>query len=94
MLDVARKRVDLRLPEELIEAVDRARGDVTRTRFIERALEEKLAVLDVGTSGRPAGQQAPAPASPRASEHDDPQQHRDMHRAWSKPFNPIPKGDA
>lgn len=37
-----KKAVTFRLDPDLIQRVDEARGDVSRTRFLERALEAKL----------------------------------------------------
>jgi hypothetical protein len=42
MLYVAKKPLPLRIDEELLRRVDVARGDVPRTRFVERALEAAL----------------------------------------------------
>lgn len=39
----------LRLHDELIEQIDRARGDVPRTRWIERALENALPAQKTAT---------------------------------------------
>lgn len=41
-----RRATSFRLPVELLEAVDEARGDVSRTRFLERALERALPAKD------------------------------------------------
>lgn len=41
-----RVRVDMRLPEDLLQAVDAARGDASRTRFVERAVRAALAVSE------------------------------------------------
>jgi hypothetical protein len=62
---VARRPVPLRLPEELVARVDAARGDVSRTRWIERALEAALG----GSAGTPntGDPDEGTPASPRAS---------------------------
>lgn len=54
-----RRVMTFRLPPELIEAVDAARGDVPRTMFVQRALE---AALDA----RPAETLAEPPAPLRA----------------------------
>ena len=35
--------INLTLPEELLEAIDEARGDVPRTVWIRRAIEQRLA---------------------------------------------------
>jgi len=37
------ERINLPLPAELLEAIDRARGDVPRTVWIRRAIEQRLA---------------------------------------------------
>jgi metal-responsive CopG/Arc/MetJ family transcriptional regulator len=34
--------ISLPIPEELLEAIDRARGDVPRTVWIRRAIEQRL----------------------------------------------------
>jgi metal-responsive CopG/Arc/MetJ family transcriptional regulator len=34
--------ITLPLPEELLEAIDKARGDVPRTVWIRRAIEQRL----------------------------------------------------
>jgi hypothetical protein len=39
---MAKKPLPLRIDEELLRRVDEARGDVPRTRFVERALEAAL----------------------------------------------------
>jgi hypothetical protein len=63
-------RWDLRVPEGLARDVDVARGDVSRARFVIRALEEALGaqgdpgVRSVGSSP-PAS--PPAPRVPRAA---------------------------
>jgi metal-responsive CopG/Arc/MetJ family transcriptional regulator len=36
-------RINLPIPEELLAAVDQARGDVPRTVWIRRAIEQRLA---------------------------------------------------
>lgn len=77
MVAVARKRVDLRLPEELVEAVDAARGDVTRTRWVERALEAALRsnARSVGPDSQddvPRPETAGPSAPPRASRMAEP----------------------
>jgi hypothetical protein len=40
---MSKKAVGLRFDPELIEAIDVARGDVSRNRWIERAIEHELA---------------------------------------------------
>lgn len=43
MIDMSNKvQVGMRLPEELIQRVDAVRGDVSRTRWIERAIGHGL----------------------------------------------------
>jgi metal-responsive CopG/Arc/MetJ family transcriptional regulator len=42
--------INLPLPEELLEAVDRARGDVPRVVWIRRAIEQRLEKETVGCS--------------------------------------------
>ena len=43
------KRVNLELPEQLLEEIDEARGDVPRNRWIRRAIEHRLSIsLDLG----------------------------------------------
>jgi len=37
------EKINLPLPAELLEAVDKARGDVPRTVWIRRAIEQRLA---------------------------------------------------
>ena len=46
------RRVEFVWPDELVEAVDRARGDVSRSRFVKRALEK---ALDVGRTSHARG---------------------------------------
>jgi metal-responsive CopG/Arc/MetJ family transcriptional regulator len=36
------KQINLPLPAELLEAIDQVRGDVPRTVWIRRAIEERL----------------------------------------------------
>jgi hypothetical protein len=48
MLYMAKKPLPLRIDEGLLARVDEARGDVSRTRFVERALE---AYLHRGSAG-------------------------------------------
>lgn len=43
---MAKKPLPLRIDEGLLARVDEARGDVSRTRWVERALEAALEVLD------------------------------------------------
>ena len=40
---VGMEQIRLPIPAELLEAVDQARGDVPRTVWIRRAIEERLA---------------------------------------------------
>ena len=41
---MAKRQVPLRLEEELIEEIDRVRGDVPRERWIRRLIEQKLGI--------------------------------------------------
>ena len=56
-----------RLPIELVERVDAARGDVTRTRFVERALEAALSGTDEEAPASGAASSRVGAASPRTS---------------------------
>lgn len=53
-------RLELRITEELLAQIDAARGDVSRTRWVERALEKAL-----GAEEHVPERAVPAP--PRAS---------------------------
>ena len=41
-MDTLRERVELRLSADLLEEIDKARGDVPRSVWIRRAIEERL----------------------------------------------------
>jgi hypothetical protein len=87
---VPRKAISFRLPEELLEAVDEARGDVSRTRFVERALEKALPTkAGAGEDARvsPAGPVAP----PRASGQRTSGGAERMAREVLDDSPPIPK---
>lgn len=45
-IDNGSVRVGLHIPDELLARVDEARGDVSRSRWVRRALEEKLGESD------------------------------------------------
>lgn len=65
---LTRKSMTFRLPVDLMKAVDETRGDVSRTRFLERALE--AALKNGGAAGdvpQAAGSSAQRTAPPRAS---------------------------
>jgi hypothetical protein len=69
------ERKELRLTPEMVAAVDRAKGDVSFNRFVERALEKALG-QDPGSgdnahavgvvSSSPVSSRAPAEGSPRS----------------------------
>lgn len=69
MPTMAKRPLALRIDEDLLVRVDEARGDVSRTRFVERALESALAgdatggrsggSLDQGATHPPASSRAP-----------------------------------
>ena len=61
-------RLELRVEPELLKRIDEARGDVSRTRWVERALERALANLaDVGESKVAKADRGVSLAPPRAS---------------------------
>jgi hypothetical protein len=61
-------RLELRITEELLAQIDVARGDVSRTRWVERALEKALGAEDrVPERAVPAPSRAPVPGVKRAS---------------------------
>ena len=63
--------INLVLSQELLESVDRARGDVARVRWIRRAIERALATPEVvqaaaePSSPRSAGMPGTPPIAPR-----------------------------
>jgi hypothetical protein len=61
-MDMARRRVDFRLDEELLARLDAEaeRLGQTRTKYVERALESALGDV-VGQSTNPPGGASPAP---------------------------------
>jgi len=59
-------RLELRVPDSLLAAVDEARGFETRSSWVRRALEEKLAT-EAGAGEAARVSPARLPASPRAS---------------------------
>jgi hypothetical protein len=63
-----RRRLDLRLPAELVERVDARAEELgqTRTKFVERALEAALATD--GGGGSPGVSKPVVPTPPRAPE--------------------------
>jgi hypothetical protein len=63
---MAKKALPLRIDEKLLARVDEARGDVPRTRWVERALEEKLARsgVKIPVGVRNESDEARAPSSP------------------------------
>jgi hypothetical protein len=74
------RQLNVRVDDGLWDAVQAARGDVSLTRWVVRALEEKLAMTSVGSAGDPSrgsqsverfdslGPGSGRPASPRAPE--------------------------
>lgn len=60
-------KVEAGMPRELVEKIDRARGDVSRSLWIRRAVER---ALEADSSGKPA--RAPAPAEQPASDRQPP----------------------
>lgn len=56
------KRLELRVTQDLLDAIDAARGDVSRTRWVERALEKALQGAPLGPQVRERG------STPRESE--------------------------
>lgn len=55
------RRVEFIWPDDLVERIDEERGDVPRTKFVQRALESALAVQRAET---PASSRAPATKTP------------------------------
>lgn len=53
---MAKKPLSLRIDEDLLRRVDEARGDVPRTRFVERALEAAVTDHEAGWIRDPHGQ--------------------------------------
>jgi hypothetical protein len=58
-----KKPLPLRIDEDLLRRVDGARGDVSRTRFVERALERALGVSGSASPAVAAATPAPSRAS-------------------------------
>lgn len=61
------KRLELRVTQDFLDAIDAARGDVSRTRWVERALEKALGGRsspgkDEGVMGVPQPSSPPAPS--------------------------------
>jgi hypothetical protein len=69
---MARRRVDLRLDEELLARLDARCEELgqTRTKFIERALEKALSAGERSESDRMPVVARPGSASPRAPHPD------------------------
>jgi hypothetical protein len=85
-MDLARRRIDIRLPEDLLARVDAEaeRLGQTRTKFLERALESALgASSPAGSSPVPAMGSQPDPAPSRAP---------GPRYAPKRAVAPIPKG--
>ena len=55
-VQMKRARLELRITDELLAQIDAARGDVSRTRWVERALERAL-----GEASSPVVQPPPKP---------------------------------
>lgn len=53
--------IHLRIPDELTDRIDKARGDITRTRWITRALEQALAGPNIATPTGQYRQHVPGP---------------------------------
>lgn len=73
------KRVEVVWPRELVERIDRAAGDVPRSRWLTRAVEAMLLIVEEGQSlekasaGEVAGRSVESgPAPPRVSERRPP----------------------
>lgn len=71
MLYMAKKPLPLRIDEELLRRVDEARGDVPRTRFVERALEKALDAGERSEVERMPPVARPGAAPPRAPGRDE-----------------------
>jgi hypothetical protein len=66
---MGKKPLALRIDEGLLERVDAARGDVPRTRWVERALESALVERDlIGPYKLPPSEPSPKPAVPKSRE--------------------------
>jgi hypothetical protein len=62
-------RLELRIDRKLMERIDEARGDVSRTRWVERALESALGDVAPASQGAEGGGRLPSsPAPSRAPE--------------------------
>lgn len=64
-------RLELRITDELLAQIDAARGDVSRTRWVERALESAL-------SGSLVSESRGGPGNPQRAEQQAAQPPRDV----------------
>lgn len=76
-----RKPISFRWPEELLERIDYVRGDVPRSRWIERQLETILGLVTPPKPDEPLRAGVDLKAAPDAT-----------RSGYVKPFEPRPKG--
>jgi hypothetical protein len=79
-----KRPVSLRIDSALVDRVDAARGDVSRTRFVERALEAYVgegAVKGIPSPARPVAEEAAAPRSSRGGPGSSPVPSDSVRRA-------------